>query len=300
MDFFARHCTKNAFFFPALLFFLFPHTVSAIQISPMRETVVIDPGGTEAVSVSIKNDTRVAATVHTAVDAFMIDEKNGRALFGAKDEAIGWVQPDTSDVVLKPNEERDILFRIHVPKGAQPSGHYLGLFAEERPPQGAIGIGTRVGALLFLYVGGAVQESVMLRSLVSDQPIYVNTPASVSLILENIGGIHVIPQGMVSVQNTYGETTDRFMINAGQRKILPGGLWREVYAVTHLTNRDVGRLMVVANVQYGATAKHLFDATTFWYVPFPIIGIAVILFVLFMVIVLALKKREKHLRRKRL
>lgn len=281
------------FFFPIILFFLYLISVSpayALQVSPLRETMVVDPGKTTSITLHAKNDENDPFFVETSVSAFTIDPKDGHAIFGAKDSAVSWIQAPAEPVKLLPHEEKLLTFYVHPHENATPGGHYLALFVARRPTEGMIGIGSRVGVLLFLYTSGQVRESMDIQSFDSSNEFYFHSPFRVILRMRNTGDIHTIPQGVVSLQNMFGAVVDRWIVNASKRKVLPGGVFEETYTREKGGIGAVGPLNVVANIRYGATGQPLFANASFWYAPF-----AAIIFLILLLSICVLLWRKKQL-----
>src|SRR3989338_8622625 len=249
-----------------LLAFFLISDAHALTISPLRHTVVIDPGREEEVTMVITNDSASAILLTPDIDAFQLDPETGRAIFGARDEAVSWVKSRAQRLALDPGEKRELVFRIAVPKAAEPGSHYLGLFVGTAPAEGMVGIGSRVGTLLFLHVSGAVREEVTREDFFAARSWYARPPIELSLWLKNNGTIHVVPAGELVLQKGQ-RVIDRQSVNIRQRKILQGERWREQYRFDRLGWRSAGRVEAVIALEYGLTHQPIVDRVSFWYVP---------------------------------
>lgn len=262
-----------------LYFFVLAESAQALTISPLRHTVVIDPGQSQTVILTITNDSDKTISFTPEIDAFQLEAQTGTAIFGARDEAVSWVEPAERQLTVRPGATRAIAFRINVPKEAEPGSHYLALFVSQAPAVGTIGVGARVGALLFLHVAGEVREELTREDFFSTRAWYTKPPLTLSLWLRNNGTIHVVPVGEVLLQKG-GRVIDRQNLNTGERKILPGARWEENYQFEKLAWRDVGRIEAVASLQYGLTRQPIVDRVAFWYLPaglLLVIGVSLIL-----------------------
>lgn len=276
-------------------FFFIPVNVEALTISPLRHTVVIDPGQSQTVSLTITNDGNKTITLVPEIDAFQLDPQIGTAVFGARDEAVSWVEPAERQLTVRSGATRETVFQINVPKEAEPGSHYLALFANQAPAAGTIGVGARVGALLFLHVAGEVREELTREDFFSTRAWYAKPPLTLSLWLRNNGTIHVVPVGEVLLQKG-GQVIDRQSLNTGERKILPGARWEESYQFEKLAWRDVGRIEAVASLQYGLTRQPIVDRVAFWYLPAGLlVTIAVGLILVFVGWLIVKKKKGRSL-----
>lgn len=249
-----------------LSFFVLAGFTQALTISPLRHTVVVDPGQSQTVNLTITNDSDKTITFVSEIDAFQLDPQTGQAVFGVRDEAVSWVEPAERQLTVRPGATREAVFQINVPKEAEPGSHYLALFVGQAPAAGTIGVGARVGALLFLHVAGEVREELTREDFFSARAWYAAPPLTLSLWLRNNGTIHVVPAGEVLLQKG-GRVIDRQSLNVGERKILPGARWEESYQFAHLQWRDAGRIEAVASLEYGLTHQPIVDRLTVWYLP---------------------------------
>lgn len=240
----------------------------ALTISPPRQSLIVDPGNTGTALVTVQNNTTNTVHIVGEVDAFRIDEKTGRAIFGMTDEAKEWVDTSKASLYLPPKVEGNLIFKITVPRDAKPGGHYLGLFVSDNSKGNGIGIGSRVGSLLFFYVGGIVHENLTRVSFAPTAEWYKKGPIEFVIRLKNNGSIHIVPKGAVSIQNSRGRIIKTLEVNLENRKILPGGEWSESYIFESPEWRDIGKIQAIANLQYGIGNKErLSDIATSWYLP---------------------------------
>lgn len=270
-----------------------PRLTHAISVSPLRQTVVADPGEEQIVQVTARNTSSQPITVSPTIDAFTIDE-NGRAVFGQKDEALSWIRATPRSVTIPPEKEVVVNFIVSIPTNAEPRGHYLGLFLEEAgESENQVNVRTRVGTLLFLHVGGVVTEALEAGQITTDKKIYTFFPAILSLELRNTGSIHVVPAGTVTVKNWRGEVLQKIPINETQRKVLPYTSWKDTIAVAGKGLQYIGPLTIENTIAYGTRQGRVQETIQIWYIPW-----FVILFVVSIVagiagLVIVLNKKKK-------
>ncbi len=294
-----RDCKKiSRIFFVAGFFFLsFFHHVgfaSAFTITPLRHTVVLDPGETKELPLFVINDEQQPLTISGEVDAFTIDSETGQAVFGATDEAADWVKTVGGQLRVEPGKHGELKFIISVPKDAVPGAHYLGTFAKHAAGSGTVGVGARVGALLFLHVSGSVREELVRDDFsVSTQWLFFQPPR-VFLQLHNQGTIHTVPEGEIHVVNARDTVIATAPLNPEGEVVYPGNKWRQQYHFGKLPWTSIGPLTVRLQMQYGMTKQVISDQIRVWYLPTVVVG-PVLLFVLTFgfFVVRRLKKYEK-------
>lgn len=267
MTFSLRHIFYICFAAVGLAIFVYPHTVQALGVSPLRHTVTIEPGDTRIVPIFVTSESGAIVDVVPDVDAFAVDPEKGTPIFGIADDALAWVSAHESRVQVGPNNVGQINFFVTVPEGTPPGAHYLALFAKQEASDGAVGIGTRVGALLFLHVAGEVTERVEVQEARIGKSWYRKNPVAFTMHFKNTGNIHVVPQGTLVVQNWRGTVLWEEEINPQLDKILAGGEWIRSVDDIELPFFGIGKVRALLTLSYGATNKtHTVDME-FYYVP---------------------------------
>ncbi len=260
---------KNIIQLFLLLLLFLPFEVSAVSVSPLRQMVIIDPGSAQVVSITVENDTDETVAIVPNVDAFTIDSTTGRAQFGATDAAVQWVHAEPQEVILKAKEKENISFTISVPPDAAPGGHYLALFAQTKQDNQHVAVGTRIGSLLFLTVSGDVREELVIEQFAPEALSVFTSPVTLHVRLRNTGNTHVQPKGYVSVYTMANKEILRVPVNASERKVLPGGLFKEDVVVP-LDNVYGGRATAHLDVRYGITDQTNRSTAIFWFIPWQI------------------------------
>jgi len=278
-----------AFSVCAIIFLLFPLVTHAISISPARQMATVDAGKTQTVPLHVVNNEDVSLVLLPEVSAFVLDEENGSPIFDQESAATSWVSVEPAFLELEPGGDGEFLFTITVPENQEPGSHYLGLFARSSPPDGAqVGIGSRVGSLLFLHVAGVMYEDVVRTSFFIERGSVFDPQLRAHLALQNVGTIHVEPVGNVSLENSRAGRHGEQALNPNNKKILPDGTWQGVYDFDALSWKDIGKVDVVAEVTYGVSKKQMTDRVSFWYIPLDFFllvagGVIVIIGILFFV-----------------
>lgn len=260
-------------------FFVAVGNAKAFTLSPVRETLVVDPGQSQSVVLDIKNDSGIRQNFLFETDAFGLDPDTGHIQFGKRDEAKSWVVPNYPALDLNPGEMRQVNFRVRIPPGTAPGSHYLALVAKQNPAQGQVVIGERIASLLFLHVAGKVEESLALRDFSSGKKIYFGTPIEMYLYLQNQGTIHATPLGKIELFNWRGKKITEIPINIKDRKILPEEKWKETEVFSKIPLWQLGKLHARLILEYGVTSQSIIAEKSFWFFPWmSIVAIFIFLF----------------------
>jgi len=239
-------------------------SVEAFTLSPLRYSFVVDPGKTAVAEIEVWNNEAQTIEVVPEIDAFLLDPDTGHAQFGESDIAKSWVQTNGSVFTLVPGQKQKIVFTIAVPEGSRPESHYLGFFLKQKNSPGQIGIGKRIGTLVFLHVSGEMVEKMQLQdfSVLRD-----NNKKFFHIQAVNDGTIHLTPQGSIRLSNWRGKKIADIPLNPEQRKVLPGGIWKIDKEIQPPTFKNIGRIRADLVMTFGLTEQVLMQRIYFWFFP---------------------------------
>jgi len=273
-----------SFFCASLCFvsFFVPLDVSAIEIGPVRQTVVVEPGTQKKIYITIKNTQDYPLRIRLGVDAFSVDSVTGAAVFGAKDVARDWVSAEEKYISLLPSQEQRIPFDLHVPANALPGAHYLGLFAQEKPGEGQVGVSARVGSLFFLHVAGEVHEELLEEDFSSSKPMLFGKHIHSRVQLKNIGDIHVVPQGEIRIINRKDVVVDKVLLNTEKQNVYPNQVWYRYISFDSLSYKDAGPIRIQYIIHYGIAGKVASGEISMWFLPYTLFLPVVLMLCIFL------------------
>ncbi|MDZ4231871.1 MAG: hypothetical protein U1C72_01310, partial [Candidatus Pacearchaeota archaeon] len=157
------------------------------------------------------------------------------------------------------------------------------------PGSGGAAIAQKIGSLLLLQVAGAVQEEMSIRSFTA--PAFSEYgPITMTGRFENTGTVHLKPRGFVLVKDVLGRETAR--LELPQLNVLPNSI-RQVD--TELPDKRLfGKYSATLTAIYGSTNEPLAYTTTFWVVPWKVLG-ATLIGLLILAFLLYLARRRLSL-----
>jgi hypothetical protein len=219
---------------------------------------------------------------------------NDKSPYSFKDN----LKPDVKDFSLDLGQKIEIPVTVTAPKDAQPGGFYSSVIVSSVPdnnPDGSAAgtrLISRVGVLFFVRVNGDVKESGSLEEMRVTGPrlgFLQGGPLSFEMLFRNSGNIHLVPYGVITVTNIFGQKVTELPVDA--YFALPNSLrYRQVtwpkeflfgYYKAHLEMHR-GYSDIVDTKDVG-----------FWVLPWMYIGsIALVIFVIFTLFYLFTKKFE--------
>ena len=197
-----------------------------ITIIPPKFELFGNPGDQITEKIRVRNDSQSPVSYAVLVEDFTSTGEEGQVALeeGQHDSLFSlaqWLELETKDLILQPNEEKSMSFTINVPRNAEPGGHYASILFQVGGTAipGAASVSQRVGALILLRVSGNVTEKGMIQTF--ETPKYSQTsPLNLTLRLKNDGNTHIIPKGTIIITDLFGRKVDELPLNA--QNVLPG------------------------------------------------------------------------------
>jgi hypothetical protein len=254
--------------------FLFALEAQAFSLSPLRSTVVIDPGKSQTVEIIITNTEDSSIQIVPEVDAFTIDEQTGKAIWGRGDIAKKWIVSQQKTIFLLPGQTKKVSYDIIVPDIVEPGAHYIGLFAKKKSGREQIGASPRIGSLLFLYVSGQVVEDFTKDVFSISGEFFWKPPVKIFFQFTNDGTIHIVPEGKLVLKKGlfHKKIIKEIDVNPKHTKVLPHIRWNKEYSFFDFTWRDIGIYTVQFDLEYGLKKQKIYNEVTFFYIS-PIISV---------------------------
>jgi hypothetical protein len=256
---------------------------SGLSISPTISELTIKPGGTNHVTITLKNITVDDVVAKGEVDDFKADNITGNPQIITNSTA---TNPNSlkkfistvDDVPLAKGQQKSVVVGLDVPQNASP-GAYYGIIryravpkALNTPGPGQVALTASVGTIVLVTVPGQIREQVQVKGIhvfrgAREGSFFVRPPTSIGITITNFGNGFERPFGTVEVHDVFNKTITSFQFNNPKQlgNILPNSTRTFTSNVKGL-NR-IGRYTVLASVSYGSGSQVLTLQKTFWYVP---------------------------------
>ncbi len=191
---------------------------------------------------------------------------------------------------------------IRVPADAAPGGYYAVVRFTASPPGldgTGVSLSASLGTLILLRVNGDAKEAMKIEEFSATKNgekkwLFESAPITFLTRVKNQGSSHEQPSGQAAIKDIFGNPVANVNINLTQSNILPGSIRRFEQPLDSSTigNRILfGRYTADLKLSYGTQGQTLTSSTSFWVIPYRLIGFALILIVIAIIIIrIALKR----------
>jgi hypothetical protein len=283
---------------------------SGLSISPTLSQLTVKPGASDHISVTLKNVTVDDVVAKGEVDDFTSNDLDGNPKIitnqnQTSPNSIRKFVTNLDDVPLAKGEQKTVVLGIEVPK-ATPAGAYYGIIRYRAVPKvlaapgaGQVALTASVGTIVLITVPGNIREQVQVKGIhvyrgAHEGSFFVRPPNRVGIAINNFGNGFERPFGTVEVHDMFNKTVSSFPFNNPKElgNILPNSSRTFTNNVKGLNK--IGRYTVLASVSYGNGSQVLTLKKTFWYVPYWLV--IIILLVIAVLIFLAIRSYRQYSR----
>ena len=179
--------------------------VSAFSVSPMSESLKLEPGEDYSSYIKIVNPVFSTETLHYKITVVPYSAVGGTNVDGvdlsensAYSRIMDWVEIEKTEGELEPNGMEVIHYTIHVPEDAKSGGQYCALAVQNVPEETAATAGVsindvvEIAAVFYSQVGEVIYEGAV-REISATSFSFSNVIAG-SVLVENTGNIHQVVQ----------------------------------------------------------------------------------------------------------
>jgi len=274
---------------------------NALKVSPVRQSVSMDPGTTKMISVTIENMTTTPARLHPIINDFTAgnDEKGQPRVILNEDEyapshSFKRFATKIPDFTLGSREARNISVKVTVPAGAAGGGYFGAIrFGAANPdPTKQVSLSGSVGSLVLLRVNGNIKEQMGIESLdirKNGKPstFFTSNKNLIGVVrFNNNGNVQVEPFGKFVLKKG-GTIVGQYEINKidPRGNVLPDSIRRFEADLDKVGS--MGRYTLEGNFGYGDSGQLVSASKTFYVVPIAAIVLIVLalLAVLFFIFV---------------
>jgi hypothetical protein len=288
--------------------FLSAFPAHALTISPPLYDLGVAPGQSVTESLKVFNETQETNTWYFETQNFTSQGEDGEPSFageGNTEDLASWIALPTQPITLAPGETQTVNFTINVPKDADAGGHYAAVFLTSTPPNtngGAVGVSSRIGALILLRVAGDIIEAGSLQQFgfSSGSGVYASLPVDFTVLFQNSGNVHVKPFGSITVHDASGNVAASILVNQAEQpdgtiapvgNVLPSstrefdemwgtsssstqGFWSSISY--EWNNFAFGKYTAALHLSYGTEGETIDSSLSFWIFPWQLILVILI------------------------
>lgn len=289
----------------------------ALEIAPPVLNLTADPGQTLKAQISLRDVSSGALLVTGEVNDFTASGEDGTPKI-ITDEGEpnpysmkSWVAP-LPKLLLEPRQIENLPVTIRVPADAAPGGYYAVVRFTATPPElegTGVSLSASLGALILLRVSGDVKEDLAIEQfevttsgkLSTGRPktVFETTPLTFVQRIKNNGNIHEQPTGQVTITDMFGKKIAAVNVNLPPRNILPQTIRKFEQKLDKSVLGDkklFGKYTATLTINYGEKKQTVTSQTTFWVIPYTLIGLGVILLVGgFLTLRFMIKRYNRHI-----
>lgn len=295
-------------FFAMLAVALAPAGAGATTVSPPIVELDLSKGSVVEQVIKLKNDGEAPQSYYISTQRFIAAPSGeGAPEFIEGPTSIGlvsWIEFPFTQITLQSDQTIEIPLTIRVPDNAAPGGHYAGIFFSTDAPEPedtGVGVAQRIGTLMLVRIAGQIRESAQVTQFGTDQASYDSLPVTFEATVNNLGNVHIKPQGVINIRNFLGKKAAVMAVNEAGGNILPdssrtfeavwaksfdvadgNGFWAKYRA--QKKNFAFGKYTADLSLAYG-TNKSLSANTSFWVFPTQVIVVQLILWIIIIILI---------------
>lgn len=270
-----------------------------MKVSPVRTDVIMSPGQTKVVTVSVQNVTKNDGSYIVITNDFQAKDETGAPsllLNGAVNASHGLKSymsvPKTVSVAA--GQQKDVPVTITLPTNVAGGGYYGAVrFAPAAGSQNGanVSLSGSVASLILVSVPGNVTDNLQIASFSathgtsSGSFFTTNKNLSATVRFRNVGNVQEQPFGKILLKK--GEkTVGSYEINTSDPRgnVLPDSIRR--FDVPLKGVSAFGKYTLVGNFGYGTKGQLLSASTTFYVVPLLLVVVAVVIVLLLLTLLI--------------
>lgn len=260
-----------------------------IQLSPSMIELNAQKGGSYTLTVEVTNVTAGDLNYRVMINDFAAKDESGvpKILYSSNLPSQISVRTWISSVPsfqLHSRAAKKVTFKVLVPKDAEPGGHYGVLDfsgADTQIKSTGVGLTASAGTLLLVKVAGDIKERALIDSFYSASSgraanFFESSPVEFVTRIKNFGNIHFRPFGSIELKDTFGSVVANLPVNETRSNVLPVSVRR---FENKYSGYMFGRYTATITIGYGTKGEALMASTTFWVIPYRLIGLCVLILI---------------------
>ena len=264
----------------------------SMTVGPARQELRVDPGEQTRVEVRFYNTSEMPITgAVSAVDFVVIGSEGSPRLLDTPSEAspkytgASWVSLPYDQITIAATDKVTIPVTIDVPRDAKPGGRYVAVYFQPGglTPEGSragSAVTSRVASLLYIRVNGDITENAIVTRFYAPA-MFEYGPVKVTTEILNRGDYHIRPKAIIAMTNLFGSLTDQVMVK--EENIFPDST--RIFTTEIGPKWLFGRYKLSLMGSYGTEGKAIEAVTYVWVIPWRIIAIVVLAFLLIVILV---------------
>jgi len=222
-----------------VILFLLPLFSFALNITPARHEIKGLPGGIFEGSYTVNNETQEKMHIVIKLKEWFVSEENEN--INPED----WLEIHPEEFDIAPGENKEVKFKVDVPKKAQGFIMTMVSFCPEVKHEGSVGM------VMSLPVYVTIEGTEVFKAEISDVGLRKDkTDLQVMVVVKNDGNVYIRPKGKVIISRKRKEIVSLDLkygwpVYPGKVRAYSGN-WKEAELAS-------GKYKLTAMVDYGST-----------------------------------------------
>lgn len=274
----------------------------ALEIAPPVLNIKADPGETITTKIILRDVSKSPLVVRNQINDFVASGEDGTPKLLLEDTGEenpyslkDWIQP-LPEFTLQPKQINELPVKIVVPANAAPGGYYAVVRFTASPPGldgTGVSLSASLGTLVLLRVNGDAKEQMSVAEFSATKNgdsnwLFESPPIQFIARLKNEGSTHEQPTGVITIADMFGNKIAGVNVNLIRSNVLPGSIrkFEQVLDKSVIGDRMLfGRYTADMKVSYGSKGQTMTASTSFWVIPYRLIGFAILLLIIAFVVI---------------
>lgn len=304
---------KLRLFIISCVLWLAPLFMQAATLSPALLDLSGDRGELVTSAFTVINTGEKDQTYYLGTLSFAAKDDSGEPVFlseNKKDGMVTWIEFSSDRVIVPARSKAEVPFKIQIPSDVAPGTTQAAITVSGAPSEvvaanGAV-IEAKTAILVFLTINGTAEKKAALLDFKHvGNWIETELQPEFQFRIQNQGNVYAIPAGVIDMKDLFGRTLKTIKVNEDYNRILP----MTTRTFENMTNQTkgflpkmnaqfssfaIGPVTAVLNVNLGDGFAPIHATTTFWYVPYHLMGFILLLLA---IIFIGYAKLSKHKRK---
>jgi len=265
------------------------------QVSPPENVLALNPGASTKQTVKVTNLTNAPMVLTVQKEDFAARGDLGEVTLtneaGNLFSLSPWFTVSAPTITVPPLGTESVTYTIQAPANAEPGGRYGAVVFSTVPPklpggQSGAAVQSTLASLILLRINGNARQQLSITSFTSSKSFYEYGPIPFRIIVKDTGNVHEKLASTIQVKNMLGLSTAS--LKAPSEYVLPTA--SRQLAATLQRHFMFGRYTATATVSVPGVPM-LTASTSFWVIPYKIVGIILIILILLIIFFTKTRKR---------
>lgn len=284
---------KLRILFSSVALLLIPFSMNAATVSPATLDLQASKGETISSTFTVINTSAAEQKYFLDTLGFKPHDESGTPQFLEKDKSSAftkWIQFSSEQITVPARSKVDVPFEIIVPSDVAAGNQEVAITISSAPSDivatnGAI-IEAKTALLVFLTIKGETIKQAALLDFIDSVGSNARSELSgnFSYRIQNQGNVYAIPVGTIQFKDLFGRVLLKMDANEMKGRILPGSTRKFEVRVdvkqnglldqikNQMQTFAIGPITSELSIELGDGFEPIYAQTTFWYVPYQMIG----------------------------